>query len=85
MTLVPDAYDSEQSEPHEIPAGLLVTVPDPPPPFDTVKVNPVVSSGNEDAAEDLSTSATRNAFTPNGWFIPNDIPMLLMPDCRRWQ
>src|SRR5688572_32539371 len=40
VTTVPELYVSEQSAPQEMPAGLLVTVPEPPPVFDTVSVFP---------------------------------------------
>ena len=43
VTGVPSSYDSVQSLPQLIPAGLVVTVPEPVPVFDTVRVK--VSSG----------------------------------------
>ena len=39
VTIVPTANEAEQTVPQLIPAGLLVTVPDPDPPLLTVSVN----------------------------------------------
>jgi hypothetical protein len=46
LTDVPARYDSQQSPPHLIPAGVLVTVPRPAPRFATERVNDEAGSKN---------------------------------------
>src|SRR5262249_61763131 len=46
-TLVPCANDAEHVEPQSIPAGLLVTVPDPVPTFVTDNLRPGVCAGEK--------------------------------------
>src|SRR5262249_59459539 len=57
-TLVPCANDAEQIEPHVIPPGLLVTVPEPVPALETDRVRPGACVDEKVAVTDLSPSMT---------------------------
>jgi hypothetical protein len=59
VTAVPSANEAEQVAPHEMPAGLLVTVPLPAPALKTVSVEPVATPVPVTRRESVSPSAVK--------------------------
>jgi hypothetical protein len=62
-TMVPEEYTSEQSLPHVMPAGLLVTDPPPFPNFVKFRVNVAIGMVAQDSLEGLETLLELNART----------------------
>jgi len=62
VTMVPFVNEAEHVVPHEIPAGLLVTVPLPAPAMDTVSVEPVPTPVPLTSRDSVSPSAVKLTF-----------------------